>query len=1666
MSYRLTEAEGKHISTVEDFQISFERISGSVDSLPRTIVHLSDGGLLDISGELPRYKFQVDGADDKVSKLHLIDELTGYEVSTAGYNDQGLGWRYRISGIFEQGSRGDPDKKYLTSLKLIRINDGKEFRVRLDTFGATNFKSIDVDGNAELKGDVLLSGILTSMSDASFEQDVNISGILTQQDNAFFNKNVEIDGDLRVDGNTVLGDQAVALKGLWVSGLLNVRDKTEFHNNVDITNGKLVAEDASFSKKVVASDGIEVTGGLKTDSIELQYANVSGAVVSGLEVVNAQIQNEEVQNSKVENLNAENAVISGATIKELEVINAANIESVNTKSIRVTNGAQISGLAVASGADIDSANIGTGNVVDLSVTRSATISGVSRFTGTNEFNGNNTLNGNTNIKNVKIISGNVDDVVIARETVTNSSIQSARISEAEVIKETVGNSYVTQNLNVSGVAEIENLTVKEDGTIEGDLSVKGNAVVEGKLFLQSIVTDDIKDTNGNNLINSDGKKVKVGSTAEQIEIRTDFNKSADPEDPEYYRIKARIGDRDTYLVTQEDIQDLTGLNPSGIVDRVSNQTINGQKTFLRSIVAQSGIYTMDLEPLPTKPGDPLTSGLVPHNLVTREVDPNEDISQAWIPNEPPRNLNPDVSYSGISGKAFAYEELLPKYNSIRKDTHLIQDAYDRFERMSGLAYEASGELDKRIQNTAAQKASFDAVSGELYVSPNYAAVLQEAQDFYDEAVATLSGTISGDLFNANEKVKHISGEVLVAEVNVNDAYANVSGASGIVYNYEQQTVAQKLVVDTELQKYNNFLTIQNEKRDDLAVAVSGLTKAQTKVSQLEYTLSQEYANSGLIVTQLTANASGILFASGELSAAQTVEALKQQAYDNQSGVLANVGKDEADAQKLKDDAYTTYVSARDAFLIAKTSYNDTYSVVEGAQGRLGFPYPEYDPDKEPWLDASGNPIPFAVYRNDVNPPGVYTAVAIQQAYNNVKYLDQVQQTAYNHYLDLLEDYNEVLAEVSDETAKLVTAENELKQAQADVLLKQTILTGLQQEKTRLESMLATSLTQIQTDEALLATAKQEVETAQDAVNAAQAAYSTAVQNTDTQLEILNEARATLASLDIQLQDAQTELNTALDNLKKAQDRLAVIKEELNEANAELDAVYAQIQHEEADIASKKAALDYAQNEFNIRFADMKRYEDAYNTAVSEQTTAQNDYDDKVSNRKTADVMYKSLFDGLKAEFDSYVIEYTAYYTSYNSYKSELLEDPKDFGTITPYNVPENFFDFMIPLNEPFMYKEFVVGLVNQLILDPDFDRIVLVGNDYDELKLRSAPMGNGDKHIQATFDGQNKVIANADDIIHLDFAEGTDDKLIGDIEVTSGVNSFELTMKKNTIVSGYSGMAIPDEPVVPPVKSEKLFGLISANNSIAISGVGDNEFSLEIHGGIQNGVILDADISGYTSSGIQFTTENTVSGRSKDVKIIGESRDLDIDVQQVSGEITVTQKLKNILTQPDDGRNAIDFNGDITKQYLEKYEAVQFTQTEYEKRMLASAMDLKVLTEYEENERKQDVAKLNRRLPEAPVTATGRFNLVADVRVDPTANAKTATYAWAANTSLPDAVDENGDPLEFYTDADIALDPTKTNEYGPKLKVLPTYQKDQFGNDVLINGKKVHETQIIWAKLI
>lgn len=506
MSYRVTEAERKHVAAIEDTKIAIERepADGQTSKL---FVHITDGDKLNLREELPSYKFAVEADDDKASRLRLIDTTDEdhqivCEGATINGKVQGLGWRYRI--VF---NKAKDDDKYVDSIKLVRENDGKTDELTFRNFNILNIKSLTVDndftskGTASFKAGAVVEGNLEVNADAEENggsvtaKELHASKTVSTDINA---TSLTVADSLSTKGLATTGDVSIANGTVTLASSSVVADST-----VDITADH--ASIAKLSSSAVESATIANSGKITTDSVDTDLVNVT--------TVNA-------LNADVHNADIDTAEIGSATAA------AASIETLTAGSIESTGKTKTDSFEAASS---------------------------------------------------KVVDETVSTLSVTNETVKTSSIDALTAKQADIASATIDKATAT-DANI-GNAETKTLLVSGNATVANDLKVSGTTTVS-----------QISTLDGSKVFTYNEDNSTLGSNDKLLVLKSSSDKTLSEDDDSYGHIKAVVGNKESYLATMDDLE---RLNPLGVVDRSSNQTISGVKTFENQIIARGGVTFKD-----------------------------------------------------------------------------------------------------------------------------------------------------------------------------------------------------------------------------------------------------------------------------------------------------------------------------------------------------------------------------------------------------------------------------------------------------------------------------------------------------------------------------------------------------------------------------------------------------------------------------------------------------------------------------------------------------------------------------------------------------------------------------------------------------------------------------------------------------------------------------------------------------------------------------------------------------------------------------------------------------------------------------------------------------------------------------------------------------------------
>lgn len=340
---------------------------------------------------------------------------------------------------------------------------------------------------------------------------------------------------------------------------------------------------------------------------------------------------------------------------------------------------------------------------------------------------------------------------------------------------------------------------------------------------------------------------------------------------------------------------------------------------------------------------------------------------------------------------------------------------------------------------------------------------------------------------------------------------------------------------------------------------------------------------------------------------------------------------------------------------------------------------------------------------------------------------------------------------------------------------------------------------------------------------------------------------------------------------------------------------------------------------------------------------------------------------------------------------------------------------------PDSYERFVAGSINKVILKPGVDTVMTVGNDGDELHLRSdgiepeekdAPK---DEHILATINGHLHKIANLDDVNPWD-TECLDGAILStkvgydkEAELAKvSVNGTVKTKYTEAELAEFAEKGVDPYPTVTKDVDKKIFG-VKGSDGISVSVDGDD---------------------------IKLALDEALLS---DVKITSK-KDIDVTTSEDGKEVNVD--LKNVYERELVGKEEV----------IEAYGKLAASKENTDN--LPTAVAVKVLTDNALEEALDAKKTIALRVPAAPKN-TGNYMLKATVSSD--GENMSSVYSWDGSVSLPDtsedAVDDLGDKLEVCT----VENPV---EYGLKLRIVNEVQEFADGS------YKVNRVpQFVWTKI-
>ena len=396
MSYAITEAERKHVATIEDTNVQLVRVNdGTAKGTPAYEIHLNDGDKLNEIIKLPNIEFVVNKEDDENSRVRLlIKDDTGLDqkqITLDGLtgnsgNPLGLGWRFKVT--FGKDKEG-----FIDSMIVERKNDGRTWPNKIDKLSNLIIRNLKIgtkgiDGAPDIGGDLTVNGT------------------------TILNGPLECNSSISIGGSTV-GSDGISSDGLTTLNDLTVTGKLTA-NEVHIDNDKIVVTPANEENNTPTVLSIDKT-------------NVVGTNDSNFDLSNANITNLEAENTVVDNLESSNTTLNGSTNVSGEfVAEKLNVnETLESKNINVTNLFQAKNGVFAE--NITSNN--SFNTKTASISESATI------------------------KNESVEKSTITDLTVDTEKVANSEINNLKV------KNTLETPRFKSNTIEAEYASIENADI-------------------------------------------------------------------------------------------------------------------------------------------------------------------------------------------------------------------------------------------------------------------------------------------------------------------------------------------------------------------------------------------------------------------------------------------------------------------------------------------------------------------------------------------------------------------------------------------------------------------------------------------------------------------------------------------------------------------------------------------------------------------------------------------------------------------------------------------------------------------------------------------------------------------------------------------------------------------------------------------------------------------------------------------------------------------------------------------------------------------------------------------------------------------------------------------------------------------------------------------------------
>lgn len=531
MSYRITEAERKHVAVTEDIRLNLS-VTAEEGTTPAVNLEITDSDRLNLSALFPQYAIDVDKTDDEHSRFRLVDAKTRETILTCdglkslNGNPLGLGWRYGLEFILD-------DDGYVKGISLINKNNGNKADKIITKIADMEIKSIVIPDSDQIG--------------------------LTVNAKALFTKNVIIDTDST--------DNALSVRN--AKGKHATIGDVQFTDDIAIkTEGKTRLAEISTDDVELVNDESEVSitaqkTTFKDTEIDLDRTIINGKGDSRInELKSLSSQNITGNNITTESLNATSISATSENVNSLEAGNA----NIDTAQIGVEN---------VTSSNIETATVGNETAENLTVYQNARFEG-DTYTRAMDVDGKLIAGEIKSLSSVEAIDINSTNVA-AEKVVTNK----AEIAVSEVVSEKA-TAIETRNLTVTRQMDVLKVASRTDVDAARDV-IAGNGVI----------TDVVKSKDKSILLEkADSDTVVLGNANDLTVIKTKSDPEKSVFEEEFGHVKAVVDGKEVYLANLEDVK---ADRFDGYVNRSTNQDISGVKTFNDVLVAPAGIGIKDDE---------------------------------------------------------------------------------------------------------------------------------------------------------------------------------------------------------------------------------------------------------------------------------------------------------------------------------------------------------------------------------------------------------------------------------------------------------------------------------------------------------------------------------------------------------------------------------------------------------------------------------------------------------------------------------------------------------------------------------------------------------------------------------------------------------------------------------------------------------------------------------------------------------------------------------------------------------------------------------------------------------------------------------------------------------------------------------------------------------------